>query len=99
MVKKDLIKALYEAHGGMTYAETAALVDHLLTCAREGMWSDGGLSIPGFGAFRAKPKPGRKVRLPNGSIHRSRDGVKMRFLPSGKLKAMVNDKTPVEENL
>jgi len=90
MVKKELVRILYERHGGMKLEEVEQSVDALIDLAREAMWSPDGLRISGFGSFQPRQRQARDIRLPDGSRIFTPSRDHMKFQPSGKLKLRLN---------
>ena len=62
MKKADLVRKVYEAHGGLTQAEAAGVVDQVLLLMTAGLRGDGYLLISGFGTFKVVERKARTGR-------------------------------------
>ncbi len=62
MKKADLVRKVYEAHGGLTQAEAAGIVDQVMLLVTEGLCKDGHLLISGFGTFKVVERKARTGR-------------------------------------
>lgn len=61
MNKDDLSKAVYEAHGGLSFAEATRIVDTILDLVKGRLKRGEKVLLSGFGSFRVverKPKKG-----------------------------------------
>ena len=63
MSKKDLVAALAD-RCELTQMKANDVVDHLFKYIEQSMQSNGEVSIPGFGKFKASERPARKARNP-----------------------------------
>ena len=90
MIKKDLVRRLYEEHGGMALVELEQYADTFLDLLKNSLSREESLTVAGFGRFIRRQKSGREVLLPDGRRRWVESGAKVRFLPSPALKAQVN---------
>ena len=89
MIKKDIAEVLYEEHGGMSRAETAANLDALLAILAEAM-QDGEVQITHFGKFKPRSRSVREINLPDGRPVLTRGDDRVQFLPAAALKHRLN---------
>ena len=60
MNKDDLSKAVYNAHGGISYAEAQKIVDSILGIIKEHLTRGEKVLLSGFGCFRVVERKERK---------------------------------------
>ncbi len=60
MNKDDLSKAVYEAHGGMSFAEAQKTVDMILETIKQRLTRGEKVLLSGFGCFRVVTRKERK---------------------------------------
>jgi DNA-binding protein HU-beta len=89
MNKNDISKRVYEAHGGMSYAEAQKIVDFILEKIKERLTRGEKVLISGFGCFtvmRRKDKKGVNPQTGEPVLIRGRNVVKFKL--SKHLKAV-----------
>jgi len=91
VIKKDIAETLYEEHGGMSRAETAANLDTLLAILSEAM-EEGEVKITNFGKFRPRARTVREINLPDGRPVLTSGDEKIQFLPAPALKHHLNQR-------
>ena len=89
MNKNDLSKAIYDAHGGMSYADAQKIVDLILDTIKARLTGGEKVLLSGFGCFRVvlrkdrkgiNPKTGETIIIPGRKA--------IRFKPSRYLKSV-----------
>lgn len=60
MNKDDLSKAVYEVHGGMSFAEARRVVDVILDLVKGRLMKGEKVLLSGFGSFRVARRKDRK---------------------------------------
>jgi len=87
--KNDLSKAIYDAHGGMSYADAQKIVDLILDTIKARLTGGEKVLLSGFGCFRVvlrkdrkgiNPKTGETIIIPGRKA--------IRFKPSRYLKSV-----------
>ena len=72
MVKADLARAVYEAHGGLSYHEAKQVVENTIRSVRDSLVRGENVKLSGFGSFQLvtrkermgrNPKTGQRIRL------------------------------------
>ena len=89
MNKNDISKKVYDAHGGMSYAEAQKIVDLILETVKKRLSRGEKVLLSGFGCFtvmKRKEKRGVNPQTGNPVIIASRNTVK--FKPSKYLKSV-----------
>ncbi len=89
MNKNDISKKVYEAHGGISYAEAQKIVDLILEIIKGRLSRGEKVLISGFGCFsvmRRKDKKGVNPQTGKPVIIRGRNSIK--FKPSKYLKSI-----------
>jgi nucleoid DNA-binding protein len=89
MNKNDISKKVYEAHGGLSYAEAQKIVDLILEIIKGRLSRGDKVLISGFGCFRVikrKDKKGVNPQTGEPVLIRGRNSVK--FKPSKYLKSI-----------
>ncbi len=89
MNKNDISKKVYEAHGGISYAEAQKIVDLILEVIKGRLSRGEKVLISGFGCFsvmRRKDKKGVNPQTGEPVIIRGRNSIK--FKPSKYLKSI-----------
>jgi nucleoid DNA-binding protein len=89
MNKNDISKKVYEAHGGISYAEAQKIVDFMLEAIKKRLARGEKVLISGFGCFmvmRRKDKKGVNPRTGESVTISGRNSV--RFRPSKYLKTV-----------
>ncbi len=89
MNKNDISKKVYEAHGGISYAEAQKIVDLILEIIKRRLSRGEKVLISGFGCFRVmkrKDKKGVNPQTGKPVFIRGRNSVK--FKPSKYLKTV-----------
>jgi DNA-binding protein HU-beta len=87
--KNDLSKAVYEVHGGMSYADAQRIVDLILDTIKTSLTRGEKVLLSGFGCFRVVARKDRKGINPktgNPIVIPGRKAV--RFKPSKYLKSI-----------
>ncbi len=97
MIKRTLVDFIYERHGGTTRAEVEENVDILLDIVQEAIQNNDTVTITHFGRFRRKQRNVREIILPSGDRMLSTAGERVQFLPSPRLKTLLNE-MPVGED-
>lgn len=89
MNKNDLSKAVYDAHGGMSYADAQKTIDLILDTIKARLTRGEKVLLSGFGCFRVvsrkdrkgiNPKTGESIIIPGRKA--------IRFKPSRYLKSV-----------
>ncbi len=91
MIKRTLVDYIYERHGGRTRAEVEENVDNLLDIIQEEIQKNETVTITHFGRFRRKQRNVREIILPSGDRILSTAGERVQFLPSPRLKTLLNE--------
>ena len=89
MNKNDISKKVYEAHGGISYAEAQKIVDLIIDIIKERLSRGEKVLLSGFGCFRLvrrKEKKGVNPQTGEPVIIAGRNSVK--FKPSKYLKSV-----------
>ena len=89
MNKNDISKKVYEAHGGISYAEAQKIVDLMIDIIKERLSRGEKVLLSGFGCFRLmrrKEKKGVNPQTGEPVIIAGRNSVK--FKPSKYLKSV-----------
>jgi len=89
MNKNDISKKVYEAHGGISYAEAQKIVDFILDTVKERLSKGDKVLLSGFGCFRVmrrKEKRGVNPQTGEPVVIAGRKSVK--FIPSKYLKSV-----------
>lgn len=89
MNKNDISKKVYEAHGGISYAEAQKVVDLIIDVIKERLSRGEKVLLSGFGCFRVarrKEKKGVNPQTGEPVIIAGRNSVK--FKPSKYLKSV-----------
>jgi nucleoid DNA-binding protein len=60
MNKNDISKRVYEAHGGISYAEAQKIVDLMIDIIKERLSGGEKVLLSGFGCFRVKRRKEKK---------------------------------------
>jgi nucleoid DNA-binding protein len=87
--KNDLSKAVYEAHGGMSYSDSQKTVDLMFDIIKKKLSQSDKVLLSGFGCFRVvkrKDKKGVNPRTGEPVMIAGRNSVK--FKPSKYLKSI-----------
>jgi integration host factor subunit alpha len=87
--RDDLSKAIYEVHGGMSFADARRIVDLILVLIKGRLIRGEKVLISGFGSFRVVKRRDRKGINPQTGeaiVIRSRRAIS--FKPSKNLKSM-----------
>jgi nucleoid DNA-binding protein len=82
MNKNDISKRVYEAHGGMSYAEAQKIVDFILETIKQRLARGEKVLISGFGCFtvtRRKDKKGVNPQTGEPVMIRGRNSVKFKL--------------------
>jgi integration host factor subunit alpha len=64
VTKADLVRAVYEAHGGLSRREAVEIVDRLLEGIRRALLREGRIKISGFGRLEVVRRKARMGRNP-----------------------------------
>ena len=89
MNKNDISKKVYEAHGGISYAEAQKIVDLMMNIIKERLSKGEKVLLSGFGCFRImrrKEKKGVNPQTGEPVVIAGRNSVK--FKPSKYLKSV-----------
>ena len=89
MNKNDISKKVYEAHGGISYAEAQKIVDFILDTIKVRLSRGDKVLLSGFGCFRVmrrKEKRGVNPQTGEPVVIAGRKSVK--FTPSKYLKSV-----------
>ena len=90
MTKGDIVDIVAEGTG-LTKKETAAVIDGFLATIVWALQNGRRVTLVGFGTFRTKDRPPRKMRNPrSGQIVSLPERRVPQFVPSRELKARVN---------
>jgi nucleoid DNA-binding protein len=82
MNKNDISKSIYEAHGGLSYAEAQKIVDFILETIKKRLVRGEKVMISGFGCFtvvRRKDKKGVNPQTGEPVIIPGRNAVKFKL--------------------
>lgn len=89
MNKNDISKRVYDAHGGISYAEAQRLVDLIFDIVKKRLGRGEKVLLSGFGCFRVlrrRDKKGVNPQTGEPLLIRGRNSVK--FKPSKYLKSI-----------
>lgn len=64
MKKTDIVQAVYQAHGGMTWKEVEETVDGILGEMRNGIVAEGFLKLRGFGSLEVVARKAKMGKHP-----------------------------------
>ncbi|MBI4446847.1 MAG: integration host factor subunit alpha [Acidobacteria bacterium] len=64
MVKADLARIVYEAHGGISYREAKDLVETMIERMKSSLVEGDNVKLSGFGSFNLVSRKGRIGRNP-----------------------------------
>jgi integration host factor subunit alpha len=59
MKKADLVDAVYEMHGALTWKEAEAVVEAFLEQVKEALVTEGMVKLHGFGTLKVVPRRGK----------------------------------------
>ena len=90
MIKKDIVEALYEAHGGMSREEIDKYTNDLLELLSDAVVRNESVTVTHFGRFKHKRRIVREVIMPNGEVRLSGSGERVQFVASPTLKTFLN---------
>lgn len=90
MIKRDIVDYIYNNHGGMTRAEVEQYTDLFIEMLNAAVHENESVTITHFGRFRHKQRAVREVVMPTGKKVLSASGDRIQFLPSPKLKTLLN---------
>ena len=89
MNKNDISKRVYEAHGGISYAEAQKVVDLIIDIIKERLSRKEKVLLSGFGCFRVmKRKEKKGVNPQTGEPVIIADRSSVKFKPSKYLKSV-----------
>ncbi len=89
MNKNDLAKAIYDTHGGMSYADAQRIMDSILEIIKSRLTRGEKVLISGFGCFRVVVRKDRKgINPQTGKAIVIRGRKAIAFKPSKYLKAV-----------
>lgn len=89
MNKNDLTKAIHDAHGGISYADSARLVDLILEIIKGRLGRGEKVLISGFGSFRVVERRDRKGVNPQTGASMIIPGRRaISFKPSKQLRSV-----------
>jgi DNA-binding protein HU-beta len=89
MNKNDISKKVYEAHGGLSYADAQKIVDFIIDTIKQRLSRGEKVLISGFGCFqviRKKDKKGVNPQTGDPVLIHGRNAIK--FKPSKYLKSI-----------
>ena len=89
MNKNDISKKIYEAHGGLSYAETQGIINFILETIKDRLSRGEKVLLSGFGCFyvaHSKTKRGANPQTGLPMVIPERNSVK--FKPSKRLKTI-----------
>jgi len=89
MNKNDISKRVYDAHGGMSYAEAQKIVDLILEIIKKRLSNREKVLLSGFGCFtvmKRKEKKGVNPQTGESVVIAGRNSIK--FKPSKYLKSV-----------
>jgi len=87
--KNDLAKAIYDTHGGMSYADAQRIMDSILEIIKSRLTRGEKVLISGFGCFRVVVRKDRKgINPQTGKAIVIRGRKAIAFKPSKYLKAV-----------
>ncbi len=69
MVKADLARAVYEAHGGLSYHEAKQVVENIIRSVRDSLVRGENVKLSGFGSFQLVTRKERMGRNPQTGQH------------------------------
>ncbi|MGW8180168.1 MAG: integration host factor subunit alpha [bacterium] len=75
MIKADLAQVVHETHGGISYEESAQIVDTIIDCIKTRLVNLENVKLTGFGTFNVIHREGRRGRNPQ-------TGERMQLAPS-----------------
>ena len=89
MNKNDLAKAIYDTHGGMSYADAQRIMDSILEIIKSRLTRGEKVLISGFGCFRVVVRKDRKgINPQTGKAIVIRGRKAIAFTPSKYLKSV-----------
>ena len=89
MNRNDLARAVYEAHGGLSQAESQRIVDGIFTTIRDRLLRGEKVLLSGFGCFRVRERKERRGVNPQTGENIVVSGRKaIIFKPSRYLKSV-----------
>jgi DNA-binding protein HU-beta len=87
--KNDLAKAIYDTHGGMSYADAQRIMDSILEIIKGRLTRGEKVLISGFGCFRVVVRKDRKgINPQTGKAIVIRGRKAIAFKPSKYLKSV-----------
>jgi nucleoid DNA-binding protein len=87
--KNDLSKAIYDAHGGMSFSDAQRIVDRILETIKKRLAGGEKVLISGFGCFRTVKRKDRKgINPQTGDPIVIRGRRVITFKPSKHLKSI-----------
>ena len=90
MIKKDVIRQIHQAHGGLSLKEIERHTQSLLALLERVIDAEP-LTISGFGRFQHKKRSVREIKMPDGRRALTDSTQKVQFLPSPALKTYLNN--------
>ena len=89
MNRKDLARAVYDVHGGLSQAESERIVDEIFAMIRDRLQRGEKVLLSGFGCFRVKSRKERRgVNPQTGESILVRGRKSVIFKPSRYLKSV-----------
>jgi len=64
MIKADIAQVVHETHGGISYKESAQIVDTIIDCIKTSLVNLENVKLTGFGTFNVIHREGRRGRNP-----------------------------------
>ena len=90
MIKKDIIEALYQSHGGMSRDEVEKYTNDFIDLLGDAVVRNENVTITHFGRFKHKQRSVREVSMPSGEKRLSAAGQRIQFVASPTLKTFLN---------
>lgn len=75
VTRADLVRVVYETHGGMSHKEAQQIVDQIISSIKERLTKGENVKLAGFGSLNVVPRKGRLGRNPQ-------TGERVQILPS-----------------
>lgn len=91
VVKDDIVRAVYEGHGGISQKDASNIVELLFDIMKDHVFNDKKVLLSGFGKFELVRRKSRRIADPNSRQHMVLpDRWAVKFKPSQSFVDGVN---------
>lgn len=94
MTKKELVKAVHEIHGGVSYKEAEDIVETVLNLVKDRLIRGENVLLTGFGLFKVVRRKARRVKNPRtGDLIDVKPWTSLVFRPSKRFRLNDDERT------